>query len=304
MNNIPDDIPEAQRDSWDQSSTLTGSRTSPLLWLGMGSAAIALGVGTALLWQAQPFGMGSSSKPAAALQASSFLRKGFANLGLTFASGIAPASDGDRSDTISQDADSSQPQTSESEVGLLGHRAYEEAPAETLIPIVADGSIRLRATAAPQFQQMVAAARADGVSLVPLSGFRSVEEQQYLFFGIKAERGLRAEDRATVSAPPGYSEHHTGYAIDIGDGNQPETNFEQSFETTAAFRWLRENAAFYSFELSFEKGEPGLVSYEPWQWRFVGDRHSLETFYGTAGEPASSSASRSSRQPQSSQQSQ
>ena len=88
-----------------------------------------------------------------------------------------------------------------------------------------------------------------------------------------------ATKRAEVSAPPGYSEHHTGYAVDIGDGRTPATNLNTNFENTAAFKWLEENAAYYSFELSFPKGNPQGVSYEPWHWRFVGDPDSLETFY-------------------------
>ena len=126
---------------------------------------------------------------------------------------------------------------------------------------------------------MTAAARSQGVILVPISGFRSVSEQQHLFFDVKAQRNQLATERATVSAPPGYSEHHTGYAVDIGDGRTPATNLSQTFEKTAAYKWLAANAARYSFEMSFPKNNPQGVSYEPWHWRFVGDRHSLETFY-------------------------
>lgn len=78
---------------------------------------------------------------------------------------------------------------------------------------------------------------------------------------------------------PGYSEHHTGYAIDIGDGARPDTHLSEAFEDTPAFRWLEKNAARFSFELSFPRHNPQGVSYEPWHWRFVGDRHSLQTFY-------------------------
>jgi D-alanyl-D-alanine carboxypeptidase len=42
---------------------------------------------------------------------------------------------------------------------------------------------------------------------------------------------------------------------------------------------LQNNAAQYSFELSFPENNPQGISYEPWHWRFVGDSHSLETFY-------------------------
>lgn len=162
---------------------------------------------------------------------------------------------------------------------LLGHFAYPEAPPKELQAIVADSSIKLRKAAALQFQAMMVAARASGVVLVPISGFRSAREQEHLFFDIKAQRGQVATKRAEVSAPPGYSEHHTGYAVDIGDAATPATNLNTTFEKTRAFKWLSANAARFSFELSFPKDNPQGVSYEPWHWRFVGDRHSLETFY-------------------------
>jgi D-alanyl-D-alanine carboxypeptidase len=162
---------------------------------------------------------------------------------------------------------------------LLGHLPYPEAPAAELEPLSMDGNIRLRTVAATAFESMVAAAQADGVSIIPISGFRSVADQQHVFFDVKAERGQDATKRAEVSAPPGYSEHHTGYAIDLGDANAPDTNLSTSFEETAAFQWLKANAARYNFELSFTKNNPQGVSYEPWHWRFVGDRNSLETFY-------------------------
>jgi D-alanyl-D-alanine carboxypeptidase len=162
---------------------------------------------------------------------------------------------------------------------VLGHLPYQEATAAELQPITADGRIRMRTAAAKKFQEMVADARNSGAIIVPISGFRTVAEQQHLFFDVKAQRGEVTSKRAEVSAPPGYSEHHTGYAVDIGDGNVPATNLSPTFEKTAAFKWMQANAARYSFELSFPQHNPQGVSYEPWHWRFVGDRPSLETFY-------------------------
>lgn len=161
---------------------------------------------------------------------------------------------------------------------LLGHFAYSEAPQKELKPIFPNSSIKLRKAAAQKFQAMVAAARANRVVLVPISGFRSTALQQTLFFDVKAERGQAATKRAEVSAPPGYSEHHTGYAVDIGDGT-PGNNLNPKFEKTRAFKWLNTHAARFSFEMSFPKNNPQGVNYEPWHWRYVGDRHSLETFY-------------------------
>ncbi|MFN3362233.1 MAG: D-alanyl-D-alanine carboxypeptidase family protein, partial [Pseudanabaenaceae cyanobacterium] len=165
---------------------------------------------------------------------------------------------------------------------LFGHYAYEEAPASDLVTIAvaADSyALKLRTAAAQSFTRMQRDARADGINLVPLSGYRSKAEQEHLFFTIGQERNQTPAERAKVSAPPGYSEHHTGYAIDIGDGDNPSTDLAETFAQTAAYAWLRQNAARYGFELSFPPNNPQGVMYEPWHWRFVGDTDSLKTFY-------------------------
>ncbi|AFZ53560.1 M15 family metallopeptidase [Cyanobacterium aponinum] len=162
---------------------------------------------------------------------------------------------------------------------ILGHLGYEQAPMSELKPVTADGRIKLRTKAAEKFLEMQSDARREGITLVAISGFRTIDDQEYLFFNIKEQRKQETSKRAEVSAPPGYSEHHTGYAVDIGDGNAPATNLNTNFEQTAAFRWLEANAAKYSFELSFPEDNLQGISYEPWHWRFVGDTHSLETFY-------------------------
>jgi D-alanyl-D-alanine carboxypeptidase len=162
---------------------------------------------------------------------------------------------------------------------VLGHLAYAEAPESELAAISRDGRIRMRKAAAEKYQAMVQAARSAGVILVPISGFRSVKDQEQLFFGVGAQRNQTPAQRAALSAPPGHSEHHTGYAVDIGDGATPATNLQTTFDKTKAYQWLEANAARFSFEISFPKDNPQGVSYEPWHWRFVGDRDSLETFY-------------------------
>jgi zinc D-Ala-D-Ala carboxypeptidase len=171
------------------------------------------------------------------------------------------------------------PQAQTSPENLLGHLPYNVAPQSSLAKITADGKLSLRSSAASKFQQMQADAKSEGVILVPISAFRTVEAQEELFFGVKEQRVQDTAKRAEVSAPPGYSEHHTGYALDLGDGNAPATNLEVTFAETAAFNWLKKNAPKYSFELSFPLNNQQGVSYEPWHWRFVGDRDSLETFY-------------------------
>ncbi|MCC5617291.1 D-alanyl-D-alanine carboxypeptidase family protein [Nostoc sp. CHAB 5836] len=162
---------------------------------------------------------------------------------------------------------------------LLGHLAYPEAPESELVTISTNRGIRMRKAAAQKFEEMAAAARSAGVTIVPISGFRSVKDQEPLFFGVGAQRNQTPAKRAALSAPPGHSEHHTGYAVDIGDGLVPATNLQTNFDNTKAYRWMQANAARFSFEMSFPKDNTQGVSYEPWHWRFVGDRDSLEMFY-------------------------
>jgi D-alanyl-D-alanine carboxypeptidase len=163
---------------------------------------------------------------------------------------------------------------------LFGHCRAEEAPRHALARVDAAGRVTLRRAAAEAFRRMARDALDDGVVLVPVSGFRSYERQERVFFDVAAARGQTPGERAKVSAPPGYSEHHTGYAVDI---SAPEMGDELSveFERTAAFRWLAANAASHGFEMSFGRNHPLGVSYEPWHYRWVGDAHSMRTFAAT-----------------------
>lgn len=240
-----DDIPEAVRESADVEVKPQSSR-SLLLWGGLGAGIVVI----ISLW----LGLRLAQAPSSA--SSSTQNQAAANPGQTGAQGSAKASN-----------------------TLLGHFPYPEATPDSLEPLSVDRTIRLRKPAAEAFERMVAAAQSEGINLVPISGFRSASEQQHLFFDIKAERGQALQKRAEVSAPPGYSEHHTGYAVDVGDWNTPATDLSPNFEKTAAFQWLTANAARFNFEISFPAGNAQGVSYEPWHWRFVGDRDSLETFY-------------------------
>lgn len=159
---------------------------------------------------------------------------------------------------------------------LLGHFPYEEANSADLVE-VAPGQA-LHRDAAQALVAMQRAAAADGVELVVLSAFRPAELQEELFFAIKSERNQSALERAQVSAPPGFSEHSTGYAIDLGDAYAPQSNLSVSFETTRAFGWLQANAARYHFILSFPEANAQGVSYEPWHWRFEGTAAALQQF--------------------------
>ena len=163
----------------------------------------------------------------------------------------------------------------EKDVRLLGHFPYQEADYENLIEI--QPNILVHKGMYKSLKEMKDDAEKDGVYLVFLSGYRSIKLQKQIFYSLKSIRNQIASERARVSAPPGYSEHSTGFAIDIGDAYARETDFEESFENTSAFKWLKNNAAKYHFRLSFDKKQTS-VDYEPWHWRYEGSIEALKIF--------------------------
>lgn len=117
--------------------------------------------------------------------------------------------------------------------------------------------------AAEAWQRLKYATAAEGVELFIVSAFRSVARQAEIIHR-KLQSGLKIEEILKVNAPPGYSEHHTGRAVDLSTpGVRP---LEIEFETTAAFRWLQCNAAGYGFALSYAPGNAEGYQYEPWHW--------------------------------------
>jgi zinc D-Ala-D-Ala carboxypeptidase len=122
---------------------------------------------------------------------------------------------------------------------------------------------RLVPAAAIAWHAMKAAASADGVTLQIVSAFRSVERQTEIVRR-KLQAGLSLPQILAVTAPPGFSEHHSGRAIDITTtGVRP---LEQEFDNTAAFQWLSRSAPSFGFILSYPLKNPHGYLYEPWHW--------------------------------------
>ena len=164
---------------------------------------------------------------------------------------------------------------SDKDARVLGHFPYKEAAYENLIEI--QPNILVHKAMYKSLKKMQDDAERDGIYLVFLSGYRSIKLQKQIFYSLKSIRNQIASERARVSAPPGYSEHSTGFAIDIGDAYERESDFEESFENTRAFKWLKNNAAKYHFRLSFDKKQIS-VDYEPWHWRYEGSIEALKIF--------------------------
>ncbi len=150
---------------------------------------------------------------------------------------------------------------------------FEEACEDDLQVVQVDEDGReheLVGDAAVAWREMEAAALADlgeGSGLLLVSAFRSVERQAEIVRG-KFLRGISNEEIFAVSAPPGFSEHHTGRAVDISTPGY--VALEEEFEESAAFAWLSENARRFGFSMTYGRENPYGFLYEPWHWCFLG----------------------------------
>ncbi len=208
------------------------------------------------------------------LTTKSFLRLGFLFVGL----GISLMYLADKSllrQTKSLDDSIVSIETNQTK-SLLGHLPYPEASKNELI--LFSPGIYVHKEIYENFKEMQFMAAQRGVSLQLLSGYRSIDLQRDIFYENKSIRNQTAVERSMVSAPPGYSEHSTGYAIDVGDGNYPDTHFEVEFEQTPAFKWMKRFAPKYHFVLSFPPNNKQGVTYEPWHWRYEGTVDALRQF--------------------------
>ena len=107
------------------------------------------------------------------------------------------------------------------------------------------------------------AANCDEVIIGIVSAFRSFQ-RQFEIVKTKIEKGMSPEVVFSVNAPPGCSEHHTGRALDLGTPNCMP--LDKSFDETAAYLWLQNNALHFGFELSYPPSNSFGFEYEPWHW--------------------------------------
>ena len=141
---------------------------------------------------------------------------------------------------------------------------------------VASSGKYMDARVAPYYNDMYAAAKKDGITLTPYSGYRSYARQQRNYNNLtntymsqynlsKAEAAKKA---ATVILPPGTSEHNLGLAMDI-------CNTNSTFSSQKEYKWLMEHAHEYGFILRYTADKQPITGIipEPWHWRFVGVEH-------------------------------
>jgi D-alanyl-D-alanine carboxypeptidase len=128
---------------------------------------------------------------------------------------------------------------------------------------VSRAGMLLREAAATSLEEMAAAARADGVTLLASSADRSYSYQEEVYNRNVRELGREEADRE--SARPGHSQHQTGLVVDFG-------SIDDSFALTAAGRWMLANASRFGWSISYPNGYEAVTGYrwESWHYRYVG----------------------------------
>lgn len=128
------------------------------------------------------------------------------------------------------------------------------------------------------FEAMKKDAQAAGINLNAFSTYREFARQKQLYEGYAAKDGAKAADR--YSARPGFSEHQTGLAFDIGEAGQEQHWASASFGATKGGKWLKANAHKYGFILRYPEGAEKITGYmhESWHFRYVGNAAAKEIF--------------------------
>lgn len=144
----------------------------------------------------------------------------------------------------------------------------ELADPATLVPLpqrltFEDSRIYVTPATRDAFVKMAEAAARDSVELIADSGFRSVGFQRRII-----RRRLAAGDSFEriihMVAPPGFSQHHTGRALDLVPS-------EAAFARTRAYRWLKQHAARFHFHETYPDSPGRRHPWESWHWTFVPD---------------------------------
>ncbi|KAF1297701.1 peptidase M15 [Enterococcus sp. JM4C] len=137
---------------------------------------------------------------------------------------------------------------------------------------------------AKSFEELAAAAEKAGYPLVTISAFRSVAYQEEVFeegvsqnmsrLGLSEEAAIK-EAKKTMTEP-GFSEHHTGLALDVVDESWNKNYvgglLDARFGEQPGAKWLAEHAATYGFIIRYPKNQEKItaITYEPWHIRYVG----------------------------------
>lgn len=126
---------------------------------------------------------------------------------------------------------------------------------------------RMTAETYQAWHAMQHAAASQQITLQLVSAFRDYAYQAQLIRR-KLQRGLAIAEILQINAAPGFSEHHSGRALDLTTPGCAV--LEEEFADTPAFAWLEQHAAMFGFRLSFPRDNLQGVIYEPWHWYYWG----------------------------------
>lgn len=129
--------------------------------------------------------------------------------------------------------------------------------------------MQLRKPAADSLEKMVLDAKEEGINLLLASGYRSYDLQTTVYNNFVGNQGRETAD--TQSARPGYSEHQTGLAVDLGRTDR-SCEIEDCFASTNESKWLAANSYKYGFIVRYQPDTKAVAGYqyEPWHFRYVG----------------------------------
>lgn len=130
----------------------------------------------------------------------------------------------------------------------------------------------MRKEAANALEKLFEKAEADGISLTPVSAYRSYERQNSLYnyyLQIHGEEWTHA-----YSAVPGTSEHQTGLSIDVSSPNFGN-KLEKEFGETKEGAWLSDHAHEFGYIIRYPEEKEVITEYhyEPWHIRYIGIEH-------------------------------
>jgi len=133
------------------------------------------------------------------------------------------------------------------------------------------------------YEKLADAAKAAGHPLAMVSAYRSVAYQEEIFnanVNTLMSQGHTKEEAIRITkltfTEPGYSEHHTGLAVDVVDQDWYQNHtgelLNEGFGDTEGGKWLQAHAREYGFIIRYPKGKHAItqIDYEPWHLRYVG----------------------------------
>lgn len=133
------------------------------------------------------------------------------------------------------------------------------------------------------FEDFQKAAKKAGYPISIVSTYRTIAYQKEIFNQSVQQLISEGETKAEATrltkltmTEPGFSEHHTGLAIDMVDSNWYKNYttelLDASYGAEPGAKWYAENAATYGFIVRYPKGKEKItgITYEPWHFRYVG----------------------------------